>query len=411
MRSMDHNQRMGPRGPTSRSRDHGRGQHVFSSPEKGENRRPRRNSESSIAEKRPIIDDERRRRERRHREGETANSGGKRREYASSRTKKPKGLDLIDKLDVTGIYGPGCKCRYQRLIILYLTDYGIASFHHDGPFDACNPHRNRKKDHRAPMHAFPAGSANNAVGGSGPVNKNIDVDAYAGRVTQGFTDFAASGTEKAEPFGKKRSSVDQLDSFNPKGNEIIHGVESYGLGTSTFLEGAPASKVDIERRENEAEMVPTLHHGPTRSRSIAQRIRGLSQPRRTLTENGRLTSPIDRYGIRSPRSPGAYSPAGMGPSTSRSYVKGDERNPFFEEYRGSFDKKDANARVSTAEYTAGDDIITVNRNRALSSPRKTLERRVTNDDGHNGEAKGGGLLSRVKSLKGGKKTRPDTRHG
>ena len=260
------------------------------------------------------------------------------------------------------------------------------------------------------MHAFPAGSANNAVGGSGPVNKNIDVDAYSGRVTQGFTDFAASGIEKAEPLGKKRSSIDRLESFNPKGNEIIHGVESSGLGTSTFLEGAPASKVDIERRENEVEMVPTLHHGPTRSRSIAQRFRGLSQPRRTLTEGGRLTSPIDRYGIRSPKSPGAYSPVGIGPSTSKSYNKGDERNPFFEEYRGSFDKKDAAVRVSTPEYTAGDDIITVNRERALSSPRRTLERRATNDDGYSGEAKTGSLLSRVKSLKGGKKARPEARY-
>lgn len=260
------------------------------------------------------------------------------------------------------------------------------------------------------MHAFPAGSANNAVGGSGPVNKNIDVDAYSGRVTQGFTDFASSGVEKSEPSGKKRASIDQSEAFNPKGNEIIHGVESYGLGTSTFLEGAPASKVDLDRREQEAEIAPTLHHGPTRSRSIAQRIRGLSQPRRTLTENGRLTSPIDRYGVRSPRSPGAYSPAGMGPYSSRAYAKGDEKNPFFENYRRSYDKE-APAKISTPEYVAGDDIITVNRERALSSPRKNLERRVTNDDGYSGDAKSGGLLSRVKSLKGGKKGRPEARQG
>ena len=111
MRNLDQNQRVGHKGPSSRSRDNGRAQNVFLSPEKGENRRPRRNSESSIAEKRPMMDEERRRRERRRREGETANSSGKRREHVSSRTKKPKGLDLIDKLDVTGIYGPGCKLK------------------------------------------------------------------------------------------------------------------------------------------------------------------------------------------------------------------------------------------------------------------------------------------------------------
>ena len=115
MRSMDQNHRMGTRGPASRSRNHGKGQNIFLSPEKGENRRPRRNSESSIAEKRPNVDNERRRRERRYRDGETVNSSGKRREHASSRAKKPKGLDLIDKLDVTGIYGPGCKSQRENL--------------------------------------------------------------------------------------------------------------------------------------------------------------------------------------------------------------------------------------------------------------------------------------------------------
>ena len=113
MRNMDENMRAGPRGPPTGSRDHGRGQIIFRSPNKSENRRPRRNSESSIADKRPIIDEERKRRERRHRNGEAANGSKKGREPTSSRTKKPRGLDLIDKLDVTGIYGPGCKLKFK----------------------------------------------------------------------------------------------------------------------------------------------------------------------------------------------------------------------------------------------------------------------------------------------------------
>ena len=120
MRNMDQHQRAKARGPASRSRDNGRGHNVFLSPDKGENRRPRRNSESSIAEKRPVIDEERRRRERRHHQGESADSSGKRREHALSRAKKPKGLDLIDKLDVTGIYGPGCKLNHQDLFKMTL---------------------------------------------------------------------------------------------------------------------------------------------------------------------------------------------------------------------------------------------------------------------------------------------------
>lgn len=89
--------------------------------------KPRRASESSIMEKerRPRIDreelrertesSERRRRERRaereerhRREKEKVRNGET---SSSSRSKKPRGLDIIDKLDVTGIYGQGRKCR------------------------------------------------------------------------------------------------------------------------------------------------------------------------------------------------------------------------------------------------------------------------------------------------------------
>ncbi len=72
---------------------------------KSENRRPRRNSESSAMDKRLSSDEERKRRERHQREREARHKDGKPR---SSRPRKPHGLDLIDKLDVTGIYGPGC---------------------------------------------------------------------------------------------------------------------------------------------------------------------------------------------------------------------------------------------------------------------------------------------------------------
>lgn len=51
-------------------------------------------------------DDEKRRRERRRREREARHRDGK-----SSRSKKPHyQLDIIDKLDVTSIYGTGSEC-------------------------------------------------------------------------------------------------------------------------------------------------------------------------------------------------------------------------------------------------------------------------------------------------------------
>ena len=77
------------------------------SPKKSDARRIRRNSESSVADRKPLDPEEekkrqeRRRRERRHRE----------REGGSSKSKKPdRKLDIIDKLDVTSIYGTGCEC-------------------------------------------------------------------------------------------------------------------------------------------------------------------------------------------------------------------------------------------------------------------------------------------------------------
>jgi len=70
----------------------------------------RRNSESSVAERsgKPLDPEEekkkqekrrRERRERREREGKDPRTG-----------KPDRKLDIIDKLDVTSIYGAGCKC-------------------------------------------------------------------------------------------------------------------------------------------------------------------------------------------------------------------------------------------------------------------------------------------------------------
>lgn len=77
------------------------------SPKKAESSRRRRNSDSS-AMKVPETDEERRRRrrerEKRHRDREAAKD---------PKTKKPpKHLDIIDKLDVTSIYGTGRKLDY-----------------------------------------------------------------------------------------------------------------------------------------------------------------------------------------------------------------------------------------------------------------------------------------------------------
>jgi hypothetical protein len=292
---------------------------------------------------------------------------------SSGRVRKPQGLDIIDKLDVSGIYGP-------------------SMIHHDGPYDAVQPHRNRKKDHRAPMEAFPLGSANNILGGSGPLNKNIDLDTFHGRGAEGFSDFGATAasdiTKRPQPDGRSLS-------FNPKAADVVHGEESHGLGTSTFLEGAPASRTAIQRRESENQQVDG---GLGRKKSIAQRFRGISQPRRGYgEENGRITSPHARYGAGSPGSLVQVQSAG-------GYSKADESNPFFDDYDTAYDRKGATIKVAESG----------NRNGPVMSPsspegRNALTRTMTADsmDGPADNKQPSGFLGRMKSLKGGRRPRPE----
>jgi hypothetical protein len=273
------------------------------------------------------------------------------------------------------------------------TNRNYTVFHHDGPFDACNPHRNRKKDVRAPMQAFPVDSANNVLGGSGPLNKNIDLDRFHGRGEDAFNDYSQS---------RAQVPAKQVSSFNPTDRvEQIHTSESVGLGTSTFLEGAPASRKDLQRRESETETSAFPGGGLTRKKSLAVRLRGLSQNR---TNN--VTSPDGNYGPMSPNSPGQVQSAG---GRNRIAATSKESNPFFSDYNDAYEKKGATIRY--AEETKG------GRARAPSSPpRNGLTRSVTADsvptasnDMPEKSSTGGGFLNRMKSLKGGRRARPERR--
>jgi hypothetical protein len=90
---------------------------IFADPPKSSSRRPRRNSESSVMDRSSKLldddDDDKRRRERR-REREARHRDGKPR---SSR--KDRRLDIIDKLDVTSIYGTGSEFAASLHGLLY----------------------------------------------------------------------------------------------------------------------------------------------------------------------------------------------------------------------------------------------------------------------------------------------------
>ncbi|KAE8150242.1 Pal1 cell morphology protein-domain-containing protein [Aspergillus avenaceus] len=321
-------------------------------------RRPRRNSESSIMERPKVMDpeDERRRRERRRREREGRTKDGKPR----SSKKANYQLDIIDKLDVTSIYGTGM-------------------FHHDGPFDACNPNRNRKGLRTAPMQAFPEDSTNMALGGSGPVNQNIDLDMFHGRTEQGYNDYSvAVETRKTEGVN-----------FDPTTRiEPVHGSESMGLGTSTFLDGAPASRSAMQRRESETDQqIGRNAGGLQRKKSLAQRLRGVGGPPKP-----RVASPEASY----------MAPAG---SSNIGTIRVNEKNPFFQDYDDAYERKG----VRIAEESQG-----IGRTRSSSSPKQPsgLERRYTDDRPYGLEENraanggGGGFINRMKSLR---KPRPERR--
>ncbi|EHA46219.1 hypothetical protein MGG_02779 [Pyricularia oryzae 70-15] len=341
-----------------------------SSPHRRSERRLRRNSESSVIstdkekhlteEEKKARDLRRRERERRHRERGDRDSKSKPR--PSNRK-----LDIIDQLDATSIYGTGL-------------------FHHDGPFDALNPHRNKKGSSRAPMQAFPKDSLNNSMGGSGPLNARPDHATFMGNADQeAFREYSQ---------GEKQGSSSRLPPvFDPLSRgTILHGDESMGLGTSTFLEGTPAARTVIQRREAEQQQ-DTMESGLQRKKSLAQRIRGINRPRRDFEAGGRMTNPEGVYSSRrSPPIPGANSSASM--SSSRA-----ERNPFFADYDGA---KNGEESISVRRRDGSAPRV-----KSPTSPDSLpLERRVTGGDDDQAARAGGGLLARVKSLKGGRRTRP-----
>lgn len=273
------------------------------------------------------------------------------------------------------------------------------------------------------MQAFAKDSANNIIGGSGPVNKNIDMAQFHGRGAEGFTDYAASGVNAEQDSFVSyagasaptrsgpgvRPGVDRTTSFNPTALvDPVYGDETVGLGATTFLEGAPAPRAAIQRRDSESDANAANGGGLSRTRSLAQKIRGINRGPGPL---GRVTSPdvYDRHRATSPTTPieqTALSAGGM--------PKIQERNPFFNDHDDAYEKKGAKIQIAEEKNRVDNSL---GRERSMSSPRRAplpglLERRVTNDGTGALESEGksgGGFLSRVKSLRGGRRARPERR--
>lgn len=187
--------------------------------------------------------------------------------------------------------------------------------------------------------------------------------------------------------------------------EQVHGEISAGLGSSTFLEGAPAPRSAMQRRdsENPDNGYALPGGGLTRKKSLMQKMRGMSRPRTGLSEIAPLRSPEARYNLveqygssqGSPPRRGVQSAGGRG----RMMV---EKNPFFEEC-------EVKGGATTFAAPVNGDIV---RGSGDSNPGRSglgLSRRMTEGGQEQVEVKNGpgGFLSRVKSLRGGRRTRPE----
>lgn len=247
------------------------------------------------------------------------------------------------------------------------------------------------------MQAFPKDSLNNIIGGSGPLNKRPDHATFMGNGDEeAFKDYATSARD--DPNRSKAV----MPVFDPTSRGmILHGDESLGLGTSTFLEGTPAARTAIQRREEERTLAGA-DGGLQRKKSLAQRIRNINRGPRDYQGSGR--NPDGIYNNR--------RPSDATPQTSSSMqTPGSERNPFFQEYDTG---KNGEEVIALRKMDSNGEPREPREARSPTSPRRGpgLERRATSDSADYGQAKqqGTGLLARVKSLKGGRRrpSIPDT---
>jgi len=222
-----------------------------------------------------------------------------------------------------------------------------------------------------------------------------------------------------------RTGPSATTTFDPSSNvEPVYGEESFGLGQTTFLDGAPAPASAI-RRESEAEAAAAAQQmgaagasaGLSRKKSLAQRFRGNSNPSGDRGDRGGTK-------IGGGGEPPPYG-SGGGSLSAGGMAKIAEANPFFGEFDDAQAQKGARVGVSERAGNAGEASASGN-GVAAAAGRKpmpnALSRSMTADSGlgaghrrtgsdrslGEGEPKsGGGFLGRMKSLRGRRRLAKD----
>jgi hypothetical protein len=188
------------------------------------------------------------------RRSQSQDSGGiveKPRSNGKPRSKKgSQHADVIDRLDFTGV-GPSTSSLLVKLRRLNL--WNCLVFHHDGPFDACAPSRNKHRN-KAPLHAWTGKPDHAPIGDSAyssalayqafsndypdPPKKKVDAIAEAWGIhePEPFEEFFAGG-------GSTRPDGDTPAS------SIYNGKESHGsLSTSHSSPATRRPKEDKDAR-------------------------------------------------------------------------------------------------------------------------------------------------------------------
>lgn len=290
-------------------------------------------------------------RERERERDRHGHSSSSRREKRKSKMIPAKNVDTIDKLDVTGLFG--------------------GSFHHDGPFDACTPHRN-KNNKAAPVMAFPADGPNSTIGGT--FRKKSALDEIYGVDDADFDMYQNRNAQASKD--AIRTNIDDLRQVDAKSKaEKVHGPTTYGLGSTTFLDGAPAPTKPLERGKSMSYRQTSFNSSTTSPDSPGVR--------RNMTVSSR---PTNRYGSGSSDSMGFARPAagrsgsGGGPEYTKTEVSFSTRE------RGAGDRSFGDDEDDVYLGSSGNGGV-----RFDSETKKTSNR-------------GNSFLKRVKSLKvGGRK--------
>lgn len=293
------------------------------------------------------------------------------------------------------------------------------------------------------MMAFPEGSKNNALTGFDSKTRDAEHNTYFGnRDPEAYLDFsmpAGSGprrgsvnpgdpemTSEYRPERDIRPNSKRTQSFDPINRAPVHGSESLGLGTSTFLEGAPAAKRSIQMavtEEERPESASGMNAGITggglqRKKSLVQKIRSMSQNRNGSTTgpppvDSSIPIPDRRNKQRSPSTPGEidvprgpFTPSSP-PVVNRSTKASVQLNDVpYDDYDTAWDRKEEDISAVAQEQSTRERVSSSPRKRQPNVSRAGSEGRVPTMGSLGEPPSGGGLLKRVKSLSKGKRRDP-----